>query len=129
MNPERRFRNAVEKLLPEAVYYQAMGGTATNGTPDSYYEGAQHSPRGNIAHILWVEWKWTTARKPRVFPKPDPLQQFWLKRAHRNGVRVAVICGSPTVGYIFPGVSWEDEPTHIMTKKEIAQWLEDSVMI
>lgn len=100
MTPERRYREAVNKLLIPEVYTQTMGGTMTNGTPDSYYEAAS---------ILWVEWKWTSAQNPRLLPnsKNWPLQMRWLRRAYDNGHKVAVICGSPNRAYVFTQLRWE----------------------
>lgn len=124
MNPERRYRNRVEKHLPEEVYFQAMGGTATSGTPDSYYEA--------LGPILWVEWKWTSARSPRLIPDPEELQKYWLRRAHRNGKAIAVICGSPVHGYIFPDLTWESrlitDAALVGSAEEIAQWITKQVL-
>lgn len=123
MKPERRYRESIHRLLPDTIYAQGMGGTMTGGTPDAYYEG------GN--GILWVEWKWTSALSPRLIPELTPLQQRWLTRAHSNGVRVAVICGSPILGYVFPGLTWKVRRTKDAvisgTKKEVAEWLSTSL--
>ena len=102
-----------------------MGGVSTAGTPDSYYEG--------VGRTLWVEWKWTNSYRPLLIPEPTPLQQHWLRRAYNNGVRVAVICGCPTRGFVFPGLTWESRETiaavyEAQTKKQIADWISKVVL-
>lgn len=124
MKPERRYRDRVNKKLPAVVYTQCMGGTATNGTPDSYYEGN--------ADILWVEWKWTSALNPRKLPNPSPLQDRWLTRAQHNGLRVAVICGSETYAYVLTSNWWWDNSLEFALKlknvKEVADWIKEQVL-
>lgn len=124
MKPERRYRESVHKHLPVGVYAQGMGGTQTRGTPDAYYEGVS-------SRVLWVEWKWTTSLNPRLIPEPEPLQQRWLRRAHSNGVQVAVICGCPKRGYVFPGLSWESrlitDAALAGSKQEVAIWIAKQV--
>ena len=124
MNPERRYRESVNRYLPRDVYHQGMGGVATNGTPDSYYEGSFNS--------LWVEWKWTNSKNPVLIPEPSALQKRWLTRAYSNGVNVAVICGCPLRGYVFPGFSWELRHTTgarlVGDRKAIAAWITSQVI-
>jgi len=120
--PERRFRDSVHKHLLENIYRQGMGGVSTSGTPDSYYE----APTG---HTLWVEWKATPSARPRLIPDPTPLQKHWLRRAHGNRQRVAVICGYPGGGIVLPGLTWESrlvsDAVLIGSRKEIARWIEE----
>ena len=125
MTPERRYRESVNKLLLPEIYTQAMGGTLTNGTPDSYYEWH---------NILWVEWKWTPAQNPRLLPdsKSWALQKRWLRRAYDNGHQVAVICGSPNRAYVFTQLRWEmrrieDATFAFGTKSQLARWIEEKV--
>ena len=120
MKPERRCEKRVNDSLLPSVYSQSMAGTATSGTPDMYYEGSCAS--------LWVEYKWTRSKTPRVIPDPEPLQKFWLHRAYKNRQQVAVICGSPRLYYVFPGLSWESRLTRdalpgVYSKKEVAEWI------
>lgn len=124
MKPERRYRETVNKKLSKLTYYQAMDGTSTNGTPDSYYEGP--------SSLMWVEWKWTDSKNPRLIPDPRDLQKRWLRRAYGNNVKVAVICGSPNFGYVFPGLSWEsrriEEALLAGSKQDIADWIDEEVL-
>lgn len=121
MTPERRYRESINKLLPPTVYTQTMGGTQTNGTPDSYYEGRS---------ILWVEWKYTRTLSPRVFPdsKNWVLQRFWLDRCHKNGHQCAVICGTPVGAYVFVAGGWRDRKITdclqtMNNKQAVADWI------
>lgn len=100
-----------------------MGGTATNGTPDTYYETRPTSRSGPGAGVLWIEWKYTTSRRPRAFPEPSPLQLDWLERAHHNGVLVAVVCGCPYGSYYALHLGWTkdlNEFTGPLTHREMA---------
>ena len=92
--PESNFIDRIHRKLNKAVYKQAMGLTATNGTPDYYYEG--------ITGHLWVEYKWypekpdfidlcDTGKKPNL----SKLQQHWLRRANNSGQPIAVVAGFP----------------------------------
>lgn len=120
MKPERRCEKRVNALLLSSIHYQAMGGTATSGTPDTYYE----APCGS----MWIEWKWTNSLRPNLIPEPSELQKLWLRRANGNGINVAVICGAPLRYYVFPGLSWESRKTvdavpDLKTKQEVANWI------
>lgn len=92
--PETLFANRIHRKLNKDVYKQAMGLTATNGTPDYYYEG-------NISH-LWVEYKWYPKEPNRIDlcdtdkkPCLSRLQQDWLARADNNEQPLAVVAGYP----------------------------------
>ena len=121
MTPERRYREAVNKLLPSHVYTQSMGGSQTNGTPDSYYEARQ---------CMWVEWKYTRSLSPRAFPdsKNWPLQRFWLNRCWGNDHQCAVICGTPVGAYAWMYGTWKDRKIidsiyRFKDKREVADWI------
>ena len=103
--PEANFIIRIHRKLDTVLYKQAMGLTATNGTPDYYYEGRNG--------VLWVEYKWYP-KKPTVvelydtdkYPHLSRLQQNWLTRAHNNGVPVAVVAGYPKGCLVFNGLDW-----------------------
>ena len=135
--PEGTYRRSVHKYLRTPTYYQSMDGTRTGGTPDAYYEGELGT--------LWIEWKYTPAKKPRVLPTPTALQVSWLRRAHLNGVNVAVIVGSPEGSYLFTEetawghevlkpdlvfkptwAQYQDNP-FTLSRKETALWIETQV--
>ena len=106
VKPEGRFIDKVHRHLPKSVYRQGMGLTATNGTPDMYYEGDRS--------ILWVEYKWINKmpesidlRHRKTSPKLSKLQQRWLRRATANHVRTAVILGSPEGAVIMLDDYWD----------------------
>ena len=90
--PEAVFRRSVHKYLAEGVYYQSIDGTATAGTPDSYYEKLRFS--------AWVEWKYTRSKVPREFRRLTDLQKDWMSRAWENQQLVGVIIGCPNGGYV-----------------------------
>ncbi|NIT13216.1 MAG: hypothetical protein GTN99_02930 [Candidatus Dadabacteria bacterium] len=94
--PEARFIQSIERYLSPLVYRQSMYTPYSNGTPDRYYEGPYNQ--------LWVEYKFTTALKPRPFKPIDlvtKLQAKWLLRAYKNGIPVAIILGNPKGGAMY----------------------------
>ena len=104
--PESSFIKRIHRKLNSDVYKQAMGLTATNGTPDYYYELSYGA--------LWVEYKWydkepyeinlcDTGRKPNL----SRLQQIWLRRAYKNNQTVYVIAGYPGGCIILPKLTWD----------------------
>lgn len=121
--PETRAAKAVNDLLPAAVYYEKIHNTYRGGTPDFYYEG----PRSQ----LWVEYKhfgsyprnWSVITDERR--GLTRLQQNWLRRAHRNGHRTAVIAKHPRGYALFIGDDWEDgvPDKSNCTTLEIAKWI------
>lgn len=133
--PEAVFRSGVNKKLPPAVYHCGIGGSYVGGIPDEYYEG----PAG----ILFAEYKRLPPRHPPVIDLCDPsaktklsaLQQEWLRRAHGNGVKVAVICGSGDgkTGVVFEGTAWEEPidreafAVQAIDKASLAQWITEEV--
>lgn len=127
--PEANYIKRVHKQLNNSVYTQGMGLTATNGTPDNYYEG--HNG------ILWVEYKYVQT-PPRTLnlttsthPKLSKLQLRWLRRAHKNNVNAAVIMGTDNGGYIFTVPDLKDEQylNEIgMTPRQVAEWIEAMVL-
>lgn len=126
--PEAQFRAGCFRYLPSGIYHEPIGSGYVAGTPDTYVEG----PNG----CLFIEWK-NHQTLPKVIDltsksqkaKLSPMQQKWLRRAHGNGQKVAVIMGHPGGGVIYPGLSWEEPLTKeqvlekTMTRKEIAEWL------
>jgi len=131
--PEATYRNSVHKHLDKKnIYFASMGGSYVAGVPDVYYEGNKGG--------LWVEWK-NFQVLPRIIlltnqssaSKLSALQQRWLSRATKNGVRNAVICGSPSGGRVYVGESWntvcprEDFLAEALDRKEIAEWLTNQV--
>jgi len=104
--PESNFIKRIHRKMNQEIYKQAMGLTATNGTPDYYYEGDNGT--------LWVEYKWYDKEpaQVRLFdtttkPHLSKLQQTWLKRATNNGVKIAVVAGFPGGCFILYGNEWE----------------------
>ena len=127
--PEANYIKRVHNQLNNSVYTQGMGLTATNGTPDNYYEG--HNG------ILWVEYKYVQT-PPRTLnlststhPKLSKLQLRWLHRAAKNNVKTAVIMGTDSGGYIF---TVEDLKKDIVLKdvgmspRQVAEWIEVMVL-
>lgn len=103
--PEANFVDRVHRALPRSVFHQSMGLTATNGTPDVYYEGK----RGQ----LWVEYKWMETIPP-VFNlvtsrKLSKLQLKWLLRCFDNNRHCAVIVGSPHGCVILDEPVWDQD--------------------
>lgn len=109
--PERRFINNVHRHIdPEwCLWKQANTGImGYSGTPDYYYEG--------VGTAMWIEYKAVPGRFPleiKLFdPKKPyglrPLQRRWVNRAHRNGVRAAVVLASEEGALIFIEGAWEN---------------------
>ena len=104
--PETNFIKRIHRKLNSNVYKQAMGLTATNGTPDYYYERSYGA--------IWVEYKWypkepiavdlTNAKKDPCLSK---LQQRWLRRAYHNNVIIAVVAGYPGGCIALWGLDWD----------------------
>ena len=119
---ESKARERVHRLLPpkSVLHRQSMSGTLEDGTPDFYYEGPMKA--------LWVEWKYTRAKAPRSPPKVTDLQASWLRRAHNNAVKVAVIEGLGNGTYrIFPEMNWDLESDYSpkpCSAKDVAAWIE-----
>lgn len=107
--------------------------TSTNGTPDYYYEG-------RLRAELWVEYKWYP-EEPEEIDLCDTkkkthlsmLQQNWLERANRNGVKVAVVAGYPKGCIVLRGEQWMSKHTtskrflikdHKWTELEWAEYLD-----
>jgi hypothetical protein len=103
--PEGKFIEKVHRALPRSVFHQGMGLTATNGTPDVYYEGK----RGQ----LWVEYKWFDEMPFKLnlvaSRKLSKLQARWLNRCFDNNRNCAVIIGSPDTYVILDEPVWDDE--------------------
>jgi len=131
--PEATYKNSIHKYINKSnVYFASMGGGYVAGIPDVYYEGN--------AGCLWVEWK-NFQVLPREIcllnqsgaAKLSPLQQQWLRRANKNNINTAVICGSPEGGCVFPKNLWEgllSRESFINTtlnRKEIAEWITNQV--
>jgi len=128
--PEATYRNSVQKYLDRNnIYFASMGGAYVAGVPDVYYEGN--------AGCLWVEWKnfqrlqktsnLTSNSSPS---KLSVLQQLWLRRATKNSVNTAVICGSPNGGVILPTPTWEEvipQDAFTLSRQEIAAWITKQV--
>lgn len=126
--PEARFVTSVNRYLPKRVYTEGMANPYRGGTPDSYYE--------SVSNQIWIEYKWVS-RIPKELnlthskskPCLSQLQQRWLRRAHENGVPIAVIVGHRNGGIILPGLTWdttltkEDFEKLSKTRKEIAEWI------
>lgn len=130
--PEAVFVSSVNKHVPKHVYHEGISQTFRGGTPDRYYEGNKD--------VMWVEYKFTQDIKrelvltdPKKKPALSPLQQRWLKRAHGNGRKVAVIVGCPQGGVILPGDAWLDPisktdfESRLVSRNEVAQWIEEQV--
>ena len=129
--PEASFIRSVHKYLPkDKLYTEGMANPYRGGTPDRYYEGNRSE--------LWVEYKYypilplimdLTNQKAKV--KLSGLQMKWLRRAHGNGRRVAVIVGCPDGGIVIPGLTWERTYTReeaqalIWSRKEVMRWIAD----
>lgn len=130
--PEAQFRAGCLKYLPDATYSEPIGSGYVGGTPDTYFEGK--------LGCLFVEWK-NHQRLPKLIDltsktqaaKLSPLQQKWLRRAHGNGIKVAVILGHSGGGIIFPGLSWEkpmkleEALEHTIPRKDVAKWIHNQV--
>jgi hypothetical protein len=131
--PERNFINRIHRKISPVLYKQAMGLTSTNGTPDYYYEG-------RLRAELWVEYKWYP-EEPEEIDLCDTkkkthlsmLQQNWLERANRNGVKVAVVAGYPKGCIVLRGEQWMSKHTtskrflikdHKWTELEWAEYLD-----
>lgn len=110
--PERRFINTVHRHVdPEwDLWKQANTGImGYSGTPDYYYEV--------MGTATWIEYKAVPGKFPQKISLHDPkkpyglrpLQRRWVNRAHRNGVRVAVVLASAEGALIFCEGAWENE--------------------
>jgi len=110
--PERRFINSVHRHTKTNwhLWKQANSGImGLSGTPDYYYETARS--------VIWIEYKAVPGKFPLKIKLYDskkpyglrPLQLRWLNRAHRNGVRVAVVLASAEGALIFCEGAWENE--------------------
>jgi hypothetical protein len=123
---ENVFIEGVHRHLPGSVYAEKMHNPFRRGTPDCYYEG----PQG----ILWAEYKWLKAL-PDVLVCTNikdftKLQQRWLRRAHNNGVSVALIVGSLDGAVVCPALTWAQplKPSPLPSK-EVARWISDFLTI
>jgi hypothetical protein len=106
--PEANFIQRVHRKLAPKIYKQAMGLTASNGSPDYYYEG----PHG----AMWIEYKWYASKPGSIklatsksSPKLSPLQLRWLNRAYLNNVEVYVVAGYPGGAFILDNSKWNDD--------------------
>jgi hypothetical protein len=108
--PERRFINTVHRHIdPEwKLWKQGNSGImGLSGTPDYYYEV--------MGTATWIEYKAVPGKFPQKISLHDskkpyglrPLQRLWVNRAHRNGVRVAVVLASAEGALIFIEGAWE----------------------
>lgn len=130
--PEATFRAGCFRYLPNDVYHEPIGSGYVAGTPDTYVEGPNS--------CMFVEWK-NHQTLPKLIDltsktqrsKLSPMQQKWLRRAHGNGQKVAVIMGHPDGGLILPGLEWEKPLTkeevlqRTVSRKEVAQWIANQV--
>jgi hypothetical protein len=125
--PETRAAKLVNNQLPNFVYYEKMHNVYRGGTPDFYYEGP--------SSILWAEYKHFShyPRSWSVITNEERgltrLQQNWLRRAHHNGHKTAVIAKHPAGYALFVGNDWEygqpDKDT--CSAIEIAKWITHQV--
>ena len=110
--PERKFIHKVHRQIdPEwNMHMQANTGImGYSGTPDYYYEV--------MGTATWIEYKAVPGKFPQKISLHDskkpyglrPLQRRWVNRAHRNGVRVAVVLASEEGALIFIEGAWENE--------------------
>ena len=123
--PEARFKTAINKLLPAEVYRQSMYTPYSGGTPDMYYEG----PKG----CLWVEYKFLTSLPATIDVKKilSPLQNKWLQRANKNGIRCVVLIGYKKGGtwlYCDQAITKQVFFNLHETKKEIARFITEEVI-
>lgn len=139
-NPEGRFYEAIEKRLKRhGVYCEGMANPYRGGTPDRYNEGDRCS--------IWIEYKWYDKLPVRGFdltagknPKLTSLQQEWLERAYKNGVKVYVIVGFPgkkrneKLGLMLGNMTWmnrvepDDYEEFQLSVDEIAHFLAKKLM-
>jgi hypothetical protein len=89
---EAAFMRHVHSKLDPAVYVEKTSNPYRAGMPDMYIEGPKN--------ILWVEYKWlptlwTADRTCDAIcrTKSWVAQLRWLRRAHHNGVKAAVVIG------------------------------------
>jgi len=117
---EAYHRRKVHEHLSKHVYQQGMDGTATGGTWDTYYENE------NTLQMAWIEWKRTTARKPRKLDLLTDLQDAWGTRAEKNGRRCAVVVCGPNGVYIFKSKADYDIQRYWgpITRAQAAHWIE-----
>jgi hypothetical protein len=128
--PEARYVGRVHGHLANNIHHQGMGLTATNGTPDDWYEGSKDT--------IWIEYKWWE-KIPAIFnlctrkstPKLSKLQQRWLKRGYKNASNVAVVIGSPDGSIFLPNLEWSGEVKRddyiALSEAQIAQIIESIV--
>lgn len=129
MKPENRFRVAVHKLLPPAVYHVKMNNPFAGGIPDDWYSGSRSD--------LWVEYKWLPALPKRdttvIVPALEPLQRSWCDGRYKEGRRVRVVVGFPTGCIIFASPEeWNAGiargKAQVLSKQQLANWIRDHVV-
>ena len=88
---EHSFIKTIHKKLAPEVYKWKIHDTYTGGVPDAFYAG----PSG----ILFVEYKYIkklpVKKSTPVRTSLTKLQALWLNTMEKNGVKVALIIGSP----------------------------------
>lgn len=107
--PETRFIARLKKRLPPEIFVEKTHNPYRRGIPDLYIEGSKD--------CLWVECKYLPKAQQKFTPALTPLQINWLKRAHENNRRVAVLVGSPA------GAIWLPDDTGLSGKQLTGAWL------
>lgn len=90
--PETNLIQRVHRALDSSIYAEKTNNPYRAGMPDVYYEG-----KGPSA-MAWIEYKFRPV-KPRMYTFEQAFelatahQQKWMRRAMRNGKKVAMIIG------------------------------------
>ncbi|HBA57502.1 MAG TPA: hypothetical protein DCZ37_06520 [Alteromonas macleodii] len=124
---EHGFIRSIHNYLDPNVYRWKIHDTFTGGVPDVMYVG----PR----HLLFVEYKYL-----KSLPKKDtttikhslsPQQKAWLERINQPAKAALVIGCNNSCVIILDDFSLELSRMSFIeqkrTKKEVAQWIEQSV--
>jgi hypothetical protein len=124
--PEARFVNGVHRYLRGEVHHESLYSPYVRGRPDQYYE--------SFGGIILIEYKYISRIPPNVYPALSTLQEQWIKRAYKHGIKTAVIVGYENHGYIYTNpddwylpVSRDDFIRRSMSQIELATWITNQV--
>ena len=96
MKPENQFIKSVNKHIPvDQVYRMKNHNAYVAGVPDCWYSGS--------AQDLWVEYKYISAKSPRIQVVPNlSQQQFnWIQQRTHEGRNIWTIVGCPSGGVVY----------------------------
>lgn len=122
---ETTFIASVHKHLAQDIHREKMNNPYRSGTADVWYSGHKAD--------YWIEYKFLQTLPKRLDTEIvldlTENQKLWLQNRHKEGRKVAVVCGCRIGGVIFLNLDWEKAITvksylsKVVTRQELAQWI------